>query len=43
MNKDLGNFVFSESKQGRFDRLKEAHIITSATKAIISYDVLKGL
>ena len=34
--------MFEQAKQGRFDRLNEAHILTSATKAILSLDVLRG-
>lgn len=39
---ELSTFVFEEAKQGRFGKLNEAHIITSALKAILSADVLKG-
>lgn len=39
---ELSNFVFQESKQGRFGRLNEAHIITSGLKAVLSHDVLRG-
>lgn len=39
---ELGEYVFEQAKQGRFDRLNEAHILTSATKAILSLDALRG-
>lgn len=39
---DLSALVFEQSKKGNFERLNEAHILTSATKALLSYDVLRG-
>lgn len=39
---DLGFFVFEQSKKNNFQRLNEAHILTSGIKAVLSYDVLRG-
>ena len=39
---ELGYEVFESAKKGNFDRLNEAHIISSGVKAILSQDVLKS-
>lgn len=39
----LANEVFEEAKNGKFDRLNEAHSITSSAKAIFTKDVLRGM
>ena len=39
---DLAAFVYAEAKQGRFDRLNEAHTLTSATKALITFEALNN-
>ena len=38
----LAKHVFQESKQGRFDRLNEAHILSSATKAYLTLEALNN-
>jgi acyl-CoA oxidase len=38
----LSSFVFQEAKQGRFDRLNEAHVLTSATKAYLTFEALNN-
>ena len=39
---ELSIFVFEQAQQGKFERLNEAHLLTSATKAILSSDMLRG-
>lgn len=39
---ELSSFVFREAKEGRFDRLNEAHILTSATKAHLTQEALNN-
>lgn len=38
----LAGFVFSEAKNGRFNRLNEAHVLTSASKAYITFESLNN-
>ena len=38
----LAAFVFTEAKQGRFDRLNEAHTLTSATKGYLTMEILNN-
>lgn len=39
---DLSFFVFQEASMGKFDRLNEAHVLTSATKAYITFEALNN-
>ena len=39
---NLATYVYSEAKQGRFDRLNEAHMLTSATKGYITFETLNN-
>lgn len=39
---ELSDFVFQEASKGRFDRLNEAHTLTSATKAYITFEALNN-
>lgn len=41
--RDICTSVYQDAKNGKFTRLNEAHILASATKAIISNDCLKGV
>lgn len=39
---ELSDSIFQEASKGRFDRLNEAHILTSATKAYITFEALNN-
>ncbi len=39
---ELSAFVYSQAKKGNFDRLNEAHVLTSATKAYLTYEGLNN-
>lgn len=40
--KSLAKFVYEEARKSKFERLNEAHILTSATKAYMSMEVLNN-
>lgn len=40
---DLSNQILNEAKEGNFKNLNEAHVLTSAVKAICTKDGLQGL
>jgi len=39
---EISHQVFADAKKGKFDRLKEAHVLTSATKAYITLESLNN-